>query len=97
MKFVQKVVNRYKKMFQQRDKQLHLIAGYVIGFVFSVVFGFLAGLGVGVIIGGLKEFYDSRGHGTVEFQDFECTCYGALIGASCGLVLRMLIREPIYG
>ena len=97
MKFVQKVVNRYKKMFKQRDKQLHLIAGYVIGFVFSVAFGFLVGLGIGAVVGGLKEFYDSRGHGAVEFQDFECTCYGALVGACFGCLFSILIREPMHG
>ena len=60
------------------DKRKHLIAGVGIGL--TVTWGTkkpVYGFGAGCAAGALKEAYDSRGNGTVEFADLAYTCLGA--------------------
>lgn len=62
-----------------QDKLLHFIAGALI----VALCAFIKGLApyawvAGVVAGVLKEFYDSRGNGSVEVLDFAATTAGAL-------------------
>lgn len=63
----------------QQDKLLHFIAGALIVALCSFIKGFAPYAWVaGVVAGMLKEFYDSRGNGSVEVLDFAATTAGAL-------------------
>ena len=63
----------------QQDKLLHFIAGALIVALCAFVKGFAPYAWVaGVVAGALKEFYDSRGNGSVEVLDFAATAAGAL-------------------
>ena len=63
----------------QQDKLLHFMAGALIVALCAFVKGFAPYAWVaGVIAGMLKEFYDSRGNGSVEVLDFAATTAGAL-------------------
>lgn len=62
-----------------QDKLLHFIAGALIVALCASVKGFAPYAWVaGVVAGMLKEFYDSRGNGSVEVLDFAATTAGAL-------------------
>lgn len=62
-----------------KDKLLHFIAGALIVALCASVKVFAPYAWVaGVIAGALKEFYDSRGNGSVELLDFAATTAGAL-------------------
>lgn len=62
-----------------QDKLLHFIAGALIVALCAFVKGFAPyAWGAGVVAGMLKEFYDSRGNGSVEVLDFAATTAGAL-------------------
>ena len=63
----------------QQDKLLHFIAGALIVALCSFIKGFAPYAWVaGVVAGMLKEFFDSRGNGSVEVLDFAATTAGAL-------------------
>lgn len=63
----------------QQDKLLHFIAGALIVALCSFIKGFAPYAWVaGLVAGVLKEFYDSRGNGSVEVLDFAATTAGAL-------------------
>lgn len=62
-----------------KDKLLHFIAGALIVALCAFVKGFAPYAWVaGVVAGVLKEFFDSRGNGSVEVLDFAATTAGAL-------------------
>lgn len=62
-----------------QDKLLHFIAGAFIVALCAFVKGFAPYAWVaGVVAGMLKEFYASRGNGSVEVLDFAATTDGAL-------------------
>lgn len=62
-----------------KDKLLHFIAGALIVALCASVKVFAPYAWVaGVIAGMLKEFYDSRGNGSIEILDFAATAAGAL-------------------
>ncbi len=62
-----------------QDKLLHFIAGALIVALCASVKGLAPYAWVaGVVAGMLKEFYDSRGNGSVEVLDFTATTAGAL-------------------
>lgn len=62
-----------------QDKLLHFIAGALIVALCAFIKGFAPYAWVaGVVAGMLKEFYDSRGNGSVEVLDFAATTAGAL-------------------
>ncbi len=62
----------------QSDKLLHLAAGYFIATVLPVepIYGLL----LATVAGIGKEYYDSRGHGTVEAMDARMTVAGGMVG-----------------
>ena len=55
------------------DKANHLIMGLLIFIVVAFAFSPLVGLAASIAAGLLKEWWDSKGHGCVEFWDFLAT------------------------
>lgn len=78
----------------QNDKHKHFVAGLVISLVLSLLSGFWGGLIAGGLIGGIKEWWDAKSHGNVEFLDFAFTLLGAIAGASLFLLLSNYINVP---
>ena len=66
-----------------KDKILHVIVGFVIGFLGACCLGSaLFGFGLACVAGLSKEVYDKvSGKGTVEGLDALATMFGGLIGA----------------
>lgn len=77
---------------KQPDKRKHLYVGFVIALVVGVLFGALVGFVAGSLAGAIKEWWDSKGHGTVELMDFIFTMIGALCGALVALIVCVLFN-----
>lgn len=77
---------------KQPDKRKHFYVGFVIALVVGVLFGALVGFVAGSLAGAIKEWWDSKGHGTVELMDFIFTMIGALCGALVALIVRVLFN-----
>lgn len=77
---------------KQPDKRKHFYVGFVIAFVVGVLFGALVGFVAGSLAGAIKEWWDSKGHGTVELMDFIFTMIGALCGALVALIVCVLFN-----
>lgn len=75
---------------KQPDKRKHFYVGFVIALVVGVLFGALVGFVAGSLAGAIKEWWDSKGHGTVELMDFIFTMIGALCGALVALIVCVL-------
>lgn len=76
--------------FRQPDKRKHLIAGFLISLIVGVLCPLL-GFALGCIAGALKEWWDSKGHGTVELMDFVFTCLGSLAALPFSFIIHFLI------
>lgn len=77
---------------KQPDKRKHFYVGFVIALVVGVMFGALVGFIAGSLTGAIKEWWDSKGHGTVELADFIFTVIGALCGALAALIVCALFN-----
>lgn len=77
---------------KQTDKRKHFYVGFVIALVVGVLFGALVGFVAGSLAGAIKEWWDSKGHGTVELMDFIFTMIGALCGALVALIVCVLFN-----
>lgn len=77
---------------KQLDKRKHFYVGFVIALVVGVLFGALVGFVAGSLAGAIKEWWDSKGHGTVELMDFIFTMIGALCGALVALIVCVLFN-----
>lgn len=77
---------------KQPDKRKHFYVGFVIALVVGVLFGALVGFVAGSLAGAIKEWWDSKGHGTVELMDFIFTMIGALCGALVALIVCVLFN-----
>lgn len=77
---------------KQPDKRKHFYVGFVIAIVVGVLFGALVGFVAGSLAGAIKEWWDSKGHGTVELMDFIFTMIGALCGALVALIVCVLFN-----
>ncbi len=77
---------------KQPDKRKHFYVGFVIALVVGVLFGALVGFVAGSLAGAIKEWWDSKGHGTVELMDFIFTVIGALCGALVALIVCVLFN-----
>lgn len=77
---------------KQPDKRKHFYVGFVIALVVGVLFGALVGFVAGSLAGAIKEWWDSKGHGTVELMDFIFTMIGALCGALIALIVCILFN-----
>lgn len=73
-----------KNLFTQRDKQGHFLVGAVFALIVSIFLQSpLAGFAFAILLGALKEFYDSfypKQH-TVDVFDFVATGLGGGVGA----------------
>lgn len=82
------------------DKRKHYKVGATIGLIVGVISAFYVGLTWGALIGfiagciagAIKEWWDSKGHGTVELMDFVFTAMGAASGACVSVPVMMLLR-----
>lgn len=82
------------------DKRKHYKVGVAIGLIVGVISAFYVGLECGALIGfiagciagEIKEWWDSKGHGTVELMDFVFTAMGAASGACVSVPVMMLLR-----
>ena len=77
---------------KQPDKRKHFYVGFVFALVVGVLFGALVGFVAGSLAGAIKEWWDSKGHGTVELMDFIFTMIGALCGALVALIVCVLFN-----
>lgn len=77
---------------KQPDKRKHFYVGFVIALVVGVLFGALVGFVAGSLAGAIKEWWDSKGHGTIELMDFIFTMIGALCGALVALIVCVLFN-----
>ncbi len=77
---------------KQPDKRKHFYVGFVIALVVGILFGALVGFVAGSLAGAIKEWWDSKGHGTVELMDFIFTTIGALCGALVALIVCALFN-----
>ena len=77
---------------KQPDKRKHFYVGFVIALVLGILFGALVGFVAGSLAGAIKEWWDSKGHGTVELMDFIFIMIGALCGALVALIVCVLFN-----
>ena len=84
---------------KQPDKRKHCLVGALIGLFFGCLLGWQWGFTIGCLAGAIKEWWDSKGHGTVEIMDFIFTAIGALCGACLSIPAIMLYHLiiEIYG
>ena len=76
-----------KKILIPVDKANHIIAGYLIYFIFSFFLSPLLAVIPVMVIGAIKEVYDmSSGKGTPDVYDFLAT----LIGCIPMLILNLI-------
>lgn len=87
-----------KHGFSQADKRKHFTIGMAIAFVCSLawmliglplpgLFAFLVGACAGIV----KEWWDSKGHGTVEVMDFVFTAMGLFLAMIAIVVINLII------
>lgn len=76
--------------FMQADKRKHFIVGFSISILVGLLLPWL-GLLLGCFAGALKEWWDSKGHGTVELMDFVFTFLGALSAFLVELIIHHFI------
>lgn len=93
---VEDVIKVFVRAAKQPDKQKHFAAGLFASLLTSVLFGFWLGFSVGGLIGALKEWWDSKGHGTVDVMDFVFTAFGAIAGASLSVTLTRLVSSLLF-
>ena len=75
---------------KERDKRIHFVCGFLI----SLVVGFflpILGLFAGSVAGAIKEWWDSKGHGTVELMDFVFTSFGAVVALIPSFILHSIV------
>ena len=77
-------------MWHEPDKRKHFIAGFVISFIVGI-FNPIAGILVGCVAAFIKEWWDSKGHGTVELYDIIFTDLGALAACPFTIIIHNLI------
>lgn len=77
---------------KQSDKRKHYIVGFLISLIVGTLFGWWMGFTIGSLAGICKEWWDSKGHGTVEVMDAVFT----MIGAACAIPLPLLFHFLIW-
>ena len=84
------------------DKKLHLLAGFIVGIIFTTVFGWRIGLIAGTGAGLGKEIYDyicnwlrvrqnKASNHSVDIYDFLYTAVGTMIGTGLSFILSCII------
>ena len=89
---IAKVCKSLAEAAKMPDKRKHLYVGIVIGLVLGCLFGVSIGFAAGCLAGAIKEWWDSKGHGTVELMDFVFIAMGAASGACVSVPVMMLLR-----
>ncbi|MBS7401859.1 MAG: hypothetical protein KIG16_05085 [Eubacteriales bacterium] len=97
---IAKVCKSLAEAAKMPDKRKHFKVGMTIGLIVGVISAFYVGLAWGALIGfiagciagAIKEWLDSKGHGTVELMDFAFTAMGAASGACVSVPVMMLLR-----
>lgn len=79
---------------KQPGKRNHFYVGVIISLVVGVLFGALVGFIAGSLAGAVKEWWDSKGHGTVELMDFVFTVIGAICGALVAWCICSVFQIP---
>lgn len=79
------------ELFKQKDKQKHLIVGFIISLFCGLCSHWSIGIAVASLAGAVKEFYDMTGRGTPEFADFVMTMVGGIIGGVFTVIISLLI------
>ena len=76
-------------MVMQTDKIYHLASGAIVSaVVFCETGNQWLGFTAAVVAGAAKEYWDSRGHGTVDVWDFVATAAGGLLISLACLILQ---------
>lgn len=76
---------------KQADKRKHFVGGLLISLLIGLCNPY-CGLVAGIVAAALKEWWDSKGHGTVEFMDF----FFSSIGALCAFPVAYFIHSFIW-
>ena len=76
--------------FKQPDKRKHFFVGFGISLLVGVFLPWL-GLVLACVAGAIKEWWDSKGHGTPEWLDFIFTCVGVICAFLIALIIHALI------
>lgn len=66
-------------ILKQRDKQKHFAYGFMISLTVGTYCGWWVGFVAAFMASLGKEYYDSKGNGSVEALDVVFTCVGALM------------------
>lgn len=84
---------------KQPDKRKHFVVGALIAFVVGILIAPWVGFIAGCLAAILKEWWDSKGHGTVEVMDALFTIFGAAFGALFAILVIWLFHAmiPNYG
>ena len=77
---------------KQPDKRKHFIVGALIAFIVGVLIAPWVGFIAGCLAAILKEWWDSKGHGTVEVMDALFTVVGAAFGALFAILVIWLFH-----
>ena len=77
-------------ILKQSDKRLHIYCGFGISLV-AGIFVPWCGIIAAAVAGGLKELWDSMGHGCVELADFLCTVAGGALAIPFSILIHNLI------
>ncbi len=83
-------IKSIKDGFKQPDKRKHFIVGFCLSLIFGLFLPFM-GFIAALIAGAIKEWWDSKGHGTVEVLDLVFTAMGALCAFPFAWVVHALI------
>lgn len=80
---------------EQPDKRKHFIVGALIAFIVGVLIAPWVGFIAGCLAAILKEWWDSKGHGTVEVMDALFTIFGAAFGVLFAFLVIWLFHAMI--
>ncbi|MCM1543685.1 MAG: hypothetical protein NC110_00140 [Ruminococcus sp.] len=75
---------------KEADKRKHFFVGAIISLLWGCLIPLL-GFAFGCIAGAIKEWWDSKGHGTVELMDFVFTCIGAAFGLALSSIIHLFL------
>lgn len=76
---------------KQPDKREHFVVGALISLVLGILIAPWVGFIAGCLAAILKEWWDSKGHGTVEVMDALFTIVGALCACPFSIIIHNLI------
>ena len=83
---------RIAEAAKQPDKRFHFVVGFLISLFVGTLMGCVLGFLAGSIAGIVKEWWNSKGHGTVEKLDAVFT----VLGAACAIPLSWLFHFLIW-